>query len=87
MNNPCLENAIANELKQKVLIAINNLCFREKEIIKMRYGFCEGGHCYTLWEIGKMFHITPERVRQIEAKAIRKLQHPQNSELLREAEG
>ncbi|MCX7956493.1 MAG: sigma-70 family RNA polymerase sigma factor [Endomicrobia bacterium] len=55
---------------------------REKSILKLRYGF--DGKEYTLEEVGKMFNITRERVRQIEAKAIRRLRSPEALEMLKE---
>ena len=52
--------------------------YREREIIRLRYGLADG-YAYTLEEVGKIFSVTRERVRQIEAKAVRKLQHPVRS--------
>ncbi|MCH2363303.1 MAG: sigma-70 family RNA polymerase sigma factor, partial [Planctomycetes bacterium] len=60
---------------------LGTLTYREREIIKLRYGLGDG-YTYTLEEVGKIFKVTRERVRQIEAKAIRKLQHPIRSRLL-----
>ncbi|NOR64734.1 MAG: RNA polymerase subunit sigma-70, partial [Candidatus Scalindua sp.] len=57
------------------------LTYREREIIKLRYGIGDG-YTYTLEEVGKRFMVTRERVRQIEAKAVRKLQHPIRSRKL-----
>ena len=54
---------------------------REREIIKLRYGLGDG-YTYTLEEVGRIFKVTRERVRQIEAKAVRKLQHPVRSRQL-----
>ncbi|MBN2584419.1 MAG: sigma-70 family RNA polymerase sigma factor, partial [Planctomycetes bacterium] len=54
---------------------LKTLTYREREIIKLRYGIGDG-YTYTLEEVGRIFKVTRERVRQIEAKAIRKLQHP-----------
>ncbi len=51
------------------------LTFREREIVKLRYGIGDG-YTYTLEEVGRIFKVTRERVRQVESKAIRKLQHP-----------
>ena len=62
-------------LKDKIEAVLNTLTHREREIIKLRYGIGDG-YTYTLEEVGRMFSVTRERVRQIEAKAIRKLQHP-----------
>lgn len=62
-------------LKERVDDVLNTLTFREREIIKLRYGIGDG-YTYTLEEVGRIFRVTRERVRQIEAKAVRKLQHP-----------
>ena len=62
-------------LKDKIDQVLQTLTFREREIIKLRYGIGDG-YTYTLEEVGKIFKVTRERVRQIEAKAVRKLQHP-----------
>lgn len=68
-------------LKEKIEGVLNTLSYREREIIKLRYGIGDG-YTYTLEEVGKKFNVTRERVRQIEAKAIRKLQHPIRSRKL-----
>ena len=68
----------ATEELEKVL---ETLTFREREIIKLRYGIGDG-YTYTLEEVGRIFKVTRERVRQIEAKAVRKLQHPVRSRML-----
>ena len=62
-------------LKDKMKDVLQTLTYREREIIKLRYGL-EDGYTYTLEEVGKIFKVTRERVRQIEAKAVKKLQHP-----------
>jgi RNA polymerase primary sigma factor len=62
-------------LKQRLADALGELNYREREIIRLRYGLADG-YSYTLEEVGKIFSVTRERVRQIEAKAVRKLQHP-----------
>ena len=75
-------NAAAHEmLKEKLGDVLGTLTYREREIIKLRYGLGDG-YTYTLEEVGKIFRVTRERVRQIEAKAVRKLQHPIRSRLL-----
>lgn len=68
-------------LKDKIEGVLETLTYREREIIKLRYGLGDG-YTYTLEEVGKIFDVTRERVRQIEAKAIRKLQHPMRSRKL-----
>ncbi len=62
-------------LKERIEQVLKSLTYREREIIKLRYGIGDG-YTYTLEEVGKIFKVTRERVRQVEAKAIRKLQHP-----------
>jgi RNA polymerase primary sigma factor len=75
-------NAATHEmLKDKIERVLQTLTFREREIIKLRYGIGDG-YTYTLEEVGKIFKVTRERVRQIEAKAVRKLQHPVRSRKL-----
>jgi len=68
---------------QEVEKALGTLSDREAEIIKLRFGIGTG-YPRTLEELGRIFSVTRERVRQIEAKAIRKLRHPSRSKLLRE---
>jgi RNA polymerase primary sigma factor len=62
-------------LKDRVEEVLKTLTYREREIIKLRYGIGDG-YTYTLEEVGRIFKVTRERVRQVEAKALRKLQHP-----------
>jgi RNA polymerase primary sigma factor len=68
-------------LKSRVEEALLHLNYREREIIRLRYGLVDG-YAYTLEEVGKIFSVTRERVRQIEAKAVRKLQHPIRARML-----
>jgi RNA polymerase primary sigma factor len=68
-------------LKQQIHDAMQTLNYREREILKLRYGLADG-YAYTLEEVGKIFQVTRERVRQIESKAVKKLQHPQRSKSL-----
>ena len=75
-------NAATQEmLKEKIDSVLKTLTYREREIIKLRYGLGDG-YTYTLEEVGRIFKVTRERVRQIEAKAVRKLQHPVRSRQL-----
>ena len=60
---------------------LKTLTYREREIIRLRYGLGDG-YTYTLEEVGRIFKVTRERVRQIEAKAVRKLQNPVRSKKL-----
>jgi len=68
-------------LKDKIDAVLKTLVYREREIIKLRYGIGDG-YTYTLEEVGRIFKVTRERVRQVEAKAIRKLRHPVRSRKL-----
>ncbi|MEX2219936.1 MAG: RNA polymerase sigma factor RpoD [Phycisphaerales bacterium] len=69
------DTAAQDMLKQRIEQVLRTLTYREREIIKLRYGIGDG-YTYTLEEVGRIFKVTRERVRQVEAKAIRKLQHP-----------
>ena len=68
-------SATQEMLKERIDTVLRTLSYREREIIKLRYGIGDG-YTYTLEEVGRIFKVTRERVRQVEAKAIRKLQHP-----------
>ena len=61
---------------------MGTLSEREKMVLKLRFGI-EDGHPRTLEEVGKVFNVTRERIRQIEAKALRKLKHPSRARKLR----
>ncbi len=79
-DNP-LANANNGVLRSKIDDLLKTLTCREREIIRLRYGLGDG-YTYTLEEVGRIFKVTRERVRQIEAKAVRKLQHPVRCERL-----
>lgn len=68
-------------LKQRIEEAMQTLNYREREILRLRYGLADG-YSYTLEEVGRIFSVTRERVRQIESKAVRKLQQPYRSRSL-----
>jgi RNA polymerase primary sigma factor len=68
-------------LKARLDVVMNDLSYREREIIRLRYGLTDG-YTYTLEEVGKIFSVTRERVRQIESKAVRKLQQPYRTRAL-----
>ena len=68
-------------LKQRLEQVMDELTYREREILRLRYGLADG-YSYTLEEVGKIFSVTRERVRQIESKAVRKLQSPYRSRSL-----
>jgi RNA polymerase primary sigma factor len=70
-----VSTATQSMLKERIDHVLKTLSYREREIIKLRYGIGDG-YTYTLEEVGRIFKVTRERVRQVEAKAIRKLQHP-----------
>ncbi|WP_264326959.1 sigma-70 family RNA polymerase sigma factor [Romeriopsis navalis] len=77
-----------DNLDRKLLIdrlnsVLDHLSDREREIIRLRYGLTDGQH-YTLTEIGKIYDLSRERVRQIQAKAMRKLRHPRRQALLKD---
>ena len=79
-DNP-VSSAASEMLKDKIDNVLKTLTYREREILKLRYGLGDG-YTYTLEEVGRIFKVTRERVRQIEAKAVRKLQHPVRSKQL-----
>ena len=76
------EAVINANLKEQTEHVLHTLSAREEKIIKMRFGM-EGGSEHTLEEVGRSFAVTRERIRQIEAKALRKLRHPSRSRRLR----
>ena len=69
------------EQPARINAVLKTLSYREREIIKLRYGLGDG-YSYTLEEVGHIFKVTRERIRQIEAKAVRKLQQPSRSQEL-----
>jgi len=68
-------------LRERLEQVLRTLSYREREIIKLRYGIGDG-YTYTLEEVGRIFKVTRERVRQVETKALRKLQHPNRARKL-----
>ncbi len=78
--NPSL-GAAQEMLRRRIDKVLKTLSYREREIIKLRYGLGDG-YSYTLEEVGHIFKVTRERIRQIEAKAVRKLQQPSRSQEL-----
>ena len=83
-NTPNPTNAAVDFLrKQEVADVLATLSEREAKIISLRFGI-DSGYPRTLEEVGKMFNVTRERVRQIEAKAIRKLRHPSRTKMLKD---
>jgi RNA polymerase primary sigma factor len=78
--NPAI-GAAQEMLRGRITKVLKSLSYREREIIKLRYGLGDG-YSYTLEEVGHIFKVTRERIRQIEAKAVRKLQQPTRSQEL-----
>ena len=77
------DNAAQDILKAQLLQVIETLTPREQKVIRLRYGL-DDSHPRTLEEVGKEFNVTRERIRQIEAKALRKLRHPNRSKKLQD---
>ena len=77
------ESASFNMLRQQLNEVMETLSPRECKVIRLRFGL-EDGRAHTLEEVGKEFDVTRERVRQIEAKALRKLRHPSRSKILKD---
>ena len=75
--------ASATLLKEELAHVLKTLTPREERVLSMRFGLTDG-HPHTLEEVGKEFNVTRERIRQIEAKALRKLRHPTRSKKLRD---
>lgn len=78
-----LEETTRILLNEQLLEALHTLTRREEEVLRLRYGLADG-RTRTLEEVGQIFHVTRERIRQIEAKALRKLKHPTRSRKLRD---
>ncbi len=74
------ENEILKEEIKEVLMSLQA---REQEVLELRFGLIDGT-CHTLEEVGKKFNVTRERIRQIEAKALRKLRHPSRAKKLKD---
>ena len=77
------ESATQVMLKEQLLEVLNSLTPREQKVIMLRYGI-EDGHSRTLEDVGKEFNVTRERIRQIEAKALKKLRQPSRSKRLKD---
>ncbi len=77
------EAATYSILKEQLLEVLATLTDREQKVLRLRFGL-DDGHARTLEEVGREFHVTRERIRQIEAKALRKLKHPSRSRKLRD---
>ncbi len=77
------EAAAFSMLKEQLVEVLGTLTEREQKVLKLRFGL-EDGRARTLEEVGKQFDVTRERIRQIEAKALRKLRHPSRSKKLKD---
>ena len=77
------ESAAFSMLRAELATALESLTDRERQVVKLRFGL-EDGRARTLEEVGKEFNVTRERIRQIEAKALRKLRHPSRSKRLKD---
>ena len=77
------DSAAFSMLKEELNQALESLTERERQVVKLRFGL-EDGRARTLEEVGKEFNVTRERIRQIEAKALRKLRHPTRSKRLKD---
>ena len=75
--------AESNMLKEQLIQVLNTLTPREEKVLRLRYGL-DDSHPRTLEEVGKEFNVTRERIRQIEAKALRKLRHPNRIKKLKD---
>ncbi|HQE49735.1 MAG TPA: RNA polymerase sigma factor RpoD [Fervidobacterium sp.] len=83
-DSPDPEEATASQLlREQLEEMLGELTEREREVLRLRFGL-EDGRSHTLEEVGKRFNVTRERIRQIEAKALRKLRHPSRSKRLRD---
>ena len=70
-------------LKEQLVEVLGTLTKREEKVLRLRFGI-EDGRTRTLEEVGREFNVTRERIRQIEAKALRKLRHPSRSKKLKD---
>ena len=80
--NDCLEEVKRQELKEVMSTVLSSLTPREERVLRLRFGL-NLNKDYTLEEVGKIINVNRERVRQIEAKALRKLKHPSRSKELK----
>ena len=78
-----MDSAAREMLREQVRHALDSLSDREREVLELRFGLNDGKE-HTLEEVSRYFNVTRERVRQIEAKALRKMRHPARSRDLRD---
>ena len=79
--SPC-ESALGAERRARTLALLDTLKPREARVLRLRYGLTDG-YDWTLEEVGQEFRVTRERIRQIEAKALKRMRHPSRTEKLR----
>ena len=83
-DSPAPSDAVSQTmLREQLLEVLHTLTPREEQVLMLRFGL-KDGRMRTLEEVGKVFDITRERIRQIEAKALRKLRHPSRSKRLKD---
>lgn len=80
--NNCLEKIRQDEINEKISIVLSSLTPREERVLRMRFGINTKEH--TLDEIGQVLNVSGDRIRCIEAKALRKLKHPSRTQTLKE---
>ena len=78
-----VEAATSTMLNEQLMDVLSSLTPREEKVLRLRFGI-DDGRQRTLEEVGKEFNVTRERIRQIEAKALRKLRHPSRSRRLKD---
>ena len=82
MENPANQTSY-KILREQLDVVLSTLPPREREVLRMRFGL-DDGYSLTLEEVGLYFDVTRERIRQIEAKALRRLRHPKRSRMLKD---
>jgi RNA polymerase primary sigma factor len=78
-----LDSAVRDMLREQIQHALETLTDRERQVLELRFGLADG-QSHTLDEVSEFYNVTRERIRQIEAKALRKLRHPSHTRLLRD---
>jgi RNA polymerase primary sigma factor len=78
-----MDEAAKEILREQIRSSLSSLSERERQVLELRFGLIDGQD-HTLEEVSQFFNVTRERIRQIEAKALRKLRHPSRSSDLRE---
>jgi RNA polymerase primary sigma factor len=78
-----LDSAVRDILREQIQHALEALTERERDVLELRFGLTDGQD-HTLDEVSAFYNVTRERIRQIEAKALRKLRHPMYARLLRD---